>query len=82
MSSIYTIKSAQQKLSALVRESEDHPVTLTRQGTAVAVLMSMERMEAIAETMEILADPKAMAAIRKYESGSAELHDLDALDAV
>ena len=82
MSSTYTIKSAQQKLSALIREAEDHPVTLTRQGSAVAVLMSMERMEAIAETMEILADPKAMQAIRKYESGSAELHDLDALDAV
>lgn len=82
MSSTYTIKSAQQKLSALIRESEEHPVTLTRQGNAVAVLMSMERMEAIAETMEILADPQAMAAIRKYEGGSAELHDLDALDAV
>jgi len=82
MASCYTIKSAQRKLSALVRESEDHPVTLTRQGNAVAVLMSVERMEAIAETMEVLADPKAMAAIRKYESGRAELHDLDALDAV
>jgi len=82
MVSTYTIKTAQQKLSSLIRESEDHPVTLTRQGSAVAVLMSMERMEAIAETMETLADPKAMSAIRKYESGSAELHDLDALDTV
>lgn len=82
MPTSYTIKSAQQRLSALIRESEDHPVTLTRQGNAVAVLISIERMEAIAETMEILADPKAMAAIGKYESGRAELHDLDALDTV
>ncbi len=82
MGSSYTIKSAQRSLSALVRECESHPVTLTRQGKAVAVVMSMERMEAIAETMEVLADPDAMAALRKYTEGRATLHDLDALDRV
>jgi len=76
----YTIKTAQQKLSALVREAENHPVTITRQGRAVAVLVSIERMEAIAETMELLADPKAMAAIRKHRAGKAVYHDLAELD--
>ncbi len=80
MPDTYTIKTAQQKLSALVREAEDHPVTITRQGRAVAVLVSIERMEAIAETLELLADPRAMAAIRRHREGRAVYHDLSALD--
>lgn len=82
MADSYTIKTAQQKFSAVVQEAEDHPVTITRQGKAVAVLMSIERMEAIAETMEILADPKAMAAVRKHREGRAAYHDVSALDAL
>ncbi len=82
MAASYTIKTAQRSLSALVRESELHPVTLTRQGKAVAVVMSMERMEAIAETMEVLADAGAMDALRKYSSGQAIIHGIDALDEV
>ncbi len=80
MADSYTIKTAQQKFSALVQESMDHPVTITRQGKSVAVLISTERMEAIAETMELLADPAAMAAIRAHREGRAVYHDLTALD--
>jgi prevent-host-death family protein len=65
----YTIKTAQQNLSSVVQEAADHPVTITNHGKAVAVMISMEGMEAIAETMEVLADPKAMAAIRKHREG-------------
>jgi len=82
MADTYSIKSAQQKFSTLVEEAADHPVTITKQGRAVAVLVSMERMEAIAETMELLADPKAMAAIRKHREGTAVYHELSALDAL
>jgi prevent-host-death family protein len=80
MADTYTIKTAQQKLSALVEEAADHPVTITKQGRAVAVLISIERMEAIGETMELLADPKAMSAIRKHREGTASYHDVSALD--
>ena len=66
MADSYTIKDARQKFSAVVQEAADHPVTITNEGRAVAVVMSIERLEAIAETMELLADPKAMAAIRKH----------------
>jgi antitoxin YefM len=76
----YTIKTAQQKFSAVVQEASDHPVTITKQGKAVAVMMSMERLESIAETMEILADPKAMAAIRKHREGRGVYHDVSVLD--
>lgn len=76
----YTIKTAQQKFSALVQEVEDHPVTITKQGRAVAVIMSMDRLEAIGETMEILADRKAMDAIRRHREGRAVYHDVALLD--
>ncbi len=80
MADTYTIKTAQQRFSSLVQEAEDHPVTITRQGRAVAVVMSIDRMEAIAETMEILADPKAMAALRRHREGRATYHPASALD--
>jgi prevent-host-death family protein len=76
----YTIKTAQQKFSAVVQEASDHPVTITKQGKAVAVMMSMERLESIAETMEILADPNAMAAIREHREGRGVYHDVSVLD--
>ena len=82
MPASYTIQTAQQNLSAIVDEVADHPVTITKQGRAVAVLISMERMEAIAETMELLTDPKAISAIRKHRSGKANYHDLSSLDSV
>lgn len=80
MAHTYTIKTAQQRFSPMVQEAEDHPVTITRQGRAVAVMMSIDRMEAIAETMEILADPKAMAALRKHREGGATYHPASVLD--
>jgi prevent-host-death family protein len=76
----YTVKTAQQQFSAVVREAADHPVTITKQGKAVAVMMSIERMEAIAETMEILADPAAMKAIREHRLGRGVYHDVSKLD--
>ncbi len=82
MADSYTIKTAQQKFSALVQDAADHPVTITKQGRAVAVLLSIERMEAIAETMEVLADPKAMTAIRKHREGRASYHDVSVLDSL
>lgn len=80
MADTYTIKTAQQRFSAVVQEAADHPVTITKQGKAVAVMMSIERMEAIAETMEILADPNAMSAIRAHREGRGACHDVSKLD--
>jgi len=76
----YTVKTAQQKFSAVVQEAAEHPVTITKQGKAVAVIMSIDRMEAIAETMEVLADPSAMAAIRAHREGRGVYHDVAKLD--
>jgi len=82
MADTYTIKTAQQRFSSVVQEAEDHTVTTTRQGRAVAVMMSIDRMEAIAETMEILADPKAMSALRRHREGKSTYYPVSALDAL
>jgi PHD/YefM family antitoxin component YafN of YafNO toxin-antitoxin module len=44
---------------------DDSTITLTRNGEAVGVMMTPDRYEALLETIEILADKKAMAALRK-----------------
>ena len=46
-------------------------VTITRQGKPAAVVMSADEFESWQETLEILADPKAVAAIRRAEKDIA-----------
>jgi prevent-host-death family protein len=45
---------------------------VTRRGKPVAVLMSIEDYESLIETLDILADPEAMAGIRKGEQDIRE----------
>jgi len=52
----------------------------TRRDEVVGYLLSPDRMEAIIETMEILANPKAMRAIRDYEKGRTKFFSLVALE--
>jgi antitoxin YefM len=55
-------------------------VAITRHDETVAYMVSRERMEAIVESMEILADPEAMKAIRAYEQGKTKFSPLAVLD--
>lgn len=41
---------------------------VTKRGKPVVVMLSIEDYESLMETLDILADPKAMAAIRKGEA--------------
>jgi prevent-host-death family protein len=76
MKSAYTIKEAQKNLSAVVRQAERGGLaTLTRHQKPVVHLISAARLAAIAETMEILANPKAMKAIRDAQAGKGKLYD-------
>ncbi len=45
---------------------------VTRRGKPVAVMMSIEDFESLMETIDILADPDAMAGIRKGEQDIRE----------
>jgi len=63
------LTEARKELSKIVDEvsSVHEHVTITRQGKPAAVVMSSDEFESWQETLEILADPKAMAAIRRAE---------------
>jgi antitoxin YefM len=52
-------------------------VTVTRNGSPVAVILAVEDYESLVETLEILSDPKAMAEIRQAE---AQMNDGEVYD--
>ncbi len=80
MATTYSITEAQAKFPAIVREAAEQPVIITRRDKVVGYLLSPERFEALLETMEILANPEAMKAIRDYETGKTKFHPLSVLD--
>jgi prevent-host-death family protein len=80
MATTYSITEAQAKFPAVVREAAEHPVVITRRDKVVGYLLSPERFEAILETMEILANPEAMKAIRDAEEGKTKYHPISILD--
>ncbi|GAF89746.1 unnamed protein product, partial [marine sediment metagenome] len=46
-------------------EQHQEVIALTRNGVPAAVLLSMEHFRGLVETIEILADPKAMRSLRR-----------------
>ena len=80
MATTYSITEAQAKFPAVVREAAEHPVIITRRDKVVGYLLSPERFEALLETMEILANPEAMKAIRDAEEGKTKYHPISTRD--
>jgi prevent-host-death family protein len=81
MPSTYSVTEAQSQLPGLIKKAEGgEPVRIRRRDKTVALLVSRERMEAIVETMEILANPDAMKAIEAHRAGRTKFQPLSALD--
>jgi prevent-host-death family protein len=81
MKTTYTITEAQAKLPKLVRETSDGSAfAITKHGETVAYLLSSERLGAILETLEIMANPEAMKAIRDYKAGKTKFYPVEILD--
>ena len=80
MKTTYSITSAQANFPKLVRESEHSLVAIKRRDETVAFVISRERMESILETMEILANPKAMKALKDAREGKTKYYPLESLD--
>lgn len=73
---------AQSTLPRLLREAEAGAlVGITRRDETVAYLVSRDHLEAIVETMELLANPKARKAIEDHRSGRTRFVSLARLDA-
>jgi antitoxin YefM len=76
-----TTTEAQANLPRLLKQLRTQDsVTITNHGRIAGFLLSKERMEAIIETMEIMANDSAMSAIRNYESGSSKGKDVSCLE--
>jgi len=81
MKSTYSVAKAQSQFPRLLREADKSgAIVITRHDETVAYIVARERMEAIVETMDVLANPKAMKALRDYEQGRTSFLPLDALD--
>jgi len=73
MKSTVTLSELLEQAPKVIRRAEkDGSVAVSRRGRTVAFVVSRERMEAILETVEILADTKLMKSIRDYESGAVK----------
>ena len=61
------ITKAKSSLLDIIRQIEgsDEAIAITKNGVPEAVLLSMKKFEGLLETLEILADEKAMQSIRK-----------------
>jgi len=79
----YSVTEAQSQLPRLLKAVEKgDTVTIRRRDETVAFLVSRERMEAIAETLEILGNPEALRAIDQHRAGKLEFLPLSVLDDV
>ena len=82
MNSTYSITQAQAKFPGLVREAQAAPVLITRHDETVAYVVSKQRMDAIAETLDLLANPAALKALRAARKWRSRYVALDEIAAV
>ncbi|MBK7582529.1 MAG: type II toxin-antitoxin system prevent-host-death family antitoxin [Myxococcales bacterium] len=81
MKSTYSVSEAQSALPRLLKSAErGEAVCIRRHSEPVAYIVSRERMEAIVETMELLASPDAMRAIREHRAKKTKFLALSELD--
>jgi prevent-host-death family protein len=76
----YSIAGAQAKLPGIVREAQDSPVVITRHDKTVAYVISKKQMDSIRETLEFLANPAAMKAIRASRDRKTKYIPLNEID--
>jgi PHD/YefM family antitoxin component YafN of YafNO toxin-antitoxin module len=77
----YSLSHAQKHfLQALKDATGRDAVAIKSRDKIVAYLISRQRMEAIAETLEILTNPEAMKAIRAHQAGKMKFFPLSSVD--
>jgi len=78
VSSTYSITEGQARFPRVVKEAQaGYVATITKRNEPVAYVIGNERMSAIVETMEILANPAAMKAIRANEAGKLKSYRVE-----
>jgi antitoxin YefM len=63
------VKEAHQQLTKLIRGAEEgDQVVITRDGTPVAILIGVDEYNSIMATLEEMADPEALRALREAQA--------------
>ena len=75
MNFTYNIRETQAQLSKLCRENQKF--VITRRDRPVMVALPVEEYEAMLETLDVLADPRAMEAVKKARAGETSYTELD-----
>ncbi|RRJ97505.1 type II toxin-antitoxin system Phd/YefM family antitoxin [Opitutaceae bacterium TAV4] len=78
MQTTYSVTEAQANLPRIMKQAEDEIVTIERHGKVTAYVLGRERMEAIVETMELLASQDFMRTLKKYRAGTLKMKPLSA----
>jgi hypothetical protein len=78
MKAIVSVAQAQAQLPRLLRSKET--VAVQRHEVTVAYIVPRERMHALLETLQVLANSTAMQAIRRDQRGKSRYLPLSALD--
>lgn len=78
MKDTLTITQGQAQFPALCRKEKT--TAITRNGQVVSFVVPRDRMLALLEQMEIMANPEAMEAIRKARAGQTKDLPLSVLD--
>jgi PHD/YefM family antitoxin component YafN of YafNO toxin-antitoxin module len=71
----YSVRQAQAQLPRLLRSRET--ITICRRDEPISYLVPRERWEAIAETLDLLGNPKAMKVLRAAKAGKLKYRALD-----
>lgn len=79
MRSTYSVSEGQAQFPRLVKQAENSIVAIERHGEVAAFMVGRERMEAIAETMELLANPDFMAQLKRHRAGKLKFRTAAAL---
>ena len=81
MKTAVSASQARARLPSLLKKvAAGDTIAICKDDVAFAYIVSRERWEAVLETMEIMANPKAMKAIRDAASGKARYYPLSVLD--
>ena len=78
MKDTLTVTQGQAQFPALCRKNKT--TAITRNGQVVSFVVPRQKMAALLEQMEILANPEAMQAIREAKAGRGTYHPLSDLD--
>jgi len=75
--STVNVTEAQANLPRLIRQDS---FAISRHGKVVGVYLSKDRIEALIESMELLANPDFIQAVQELKSGKPKLLDVRTLD--